>query len=209
LANAVTAQGKAAGDAWAALMRDKSLQFQFPDAAPNAKPPTWLTRLLEFLAHHGREISWLGWAAVAVVVLVALWFLIVWARGRGLTVASSPAARPMAPWQPSARQARLLLKDADALAAQGRFDAAVHLLLLVSIQEIAERQQGTVTPALTSREIASLPALSVLAQRIFSAIAQVVEVSRFGNRAIGEPEYRLCRSAFEKFAAADTWRVAA
>lgn len=207
MANAVTNHGTA--DAWAALMRDKSLQFSFPDADLNAKPPTWLTRLLEFLSHHGKEITWTGWALLAIVAAVVLFFLVRWLRGRGLSQAEGPTTQVMAPWQPSARQARLLLHDADGLAAQGRFDEAVHMLLLVCIQEIGERRHGLVTPALTSREIAILPALSVLAQRIFAGIAQVVEHSRFGRRPISETEFQLCRAAFEKFTRPDTWQVAA
>ena len=139
------AQGTNAGDAaaWHALMRDKSLQLQFPDADLNAKLPGWLTRLFAFLGHHGSAFSWAGWIALGIIVVLILWFGIRWFRGRDLSQSSTPAPRQMTPWQPSARQARLLLHDADGLAAQGRFDEAVHRLLLVSIQEITDRQQGT------------------------------------------------------------------
>jgi hypothetical protein len=190
-------------------MRDKSLQFSFPDAKPDTKPPSWLTHLVEFLRHHDKEIGWAGWALLAVLVALALWFLIRRFRDRPPARAVWPALRETAPWQPSARQARLLLRDADTLAVQGRFDEAVHTLLLVSIQEISDRQRELVTPALTSREIAALPALSALAQRIFSGIAQSVEHSRFGGHGIGEAEFQRCRAEFEQFTAADTWRIAA
>ena len=190
-------------------MRDKSLQFNFPDADLNAKPPSWLTYLADFLHRYDKEIGWAGWALLAVLVALALWFLIRRFRDRTPPRAVWPPPRQMALWQPSARQARLLLHDAEVLAAQGRFDEAVHMLLLVSIQEIGDRQRELVTPALTSREIAALPALSVLAQRIFSGIAQIVEHSRFGGHAIGEAEFQHCRAAFEQFTAADIWRTAA
>ncbi len=197
-------------DAWRALLRDKSLQFDFPDATVNTRPPSWLTHFLDFLARNHRQIDWAIWAVLAVVGLAAVWFAIRWLRRHGFTrVDTAPSPRQLSPWQPSARQARLLLEDADRLAAQGRFGDAVHLLLLVSIQEIGERQPGIVAPALTSREIGRLPALSVLAQRIFSGIAQVVEHGRFGGRAIGQAEFAQCRSAFEQFTRADAWQVAA
>jgi hypothetical protein len=190
-------------------MRDKSLQFSFPDANPDTKPPSWLTHLADFLRHHDKEIGWAGWALLAVLVALALWFLVRRLRDHPPPRAVWPPPRERTPWQPSARQARLWLHDAEVLAAQGRFDEAVHTLLLVSIQEISDRQRELVTPALTSREIAALPALSALAQRIFSGIAQVVEHSRFGGRGIGEAEFQRCRAAFEQFTAADTWRTAA
>lgn len=204
-------QGAGAGDAahWQALTRDKSLQFNFPDADLNAKPPGWLTHLLEFLARHGREFKWAGWALLAVVVAVVLWYLVRWILARRSPQANMSAASRIAPWQPSARQARLVLADALALAAQGRFDEAVHLLLLVSIQDITDRRHGLVTPALTSREIATLPALSPLAQRIFAGIAQVVERNRFAGHALGDEEFRTCRAAYEHFTHPGTWQMAA
>ncbi len=190
-------------------MRDRSIQFHFPDADIKIQPPpTWLTRLLEFIVHNARGIGWMGWTALALLAGVALFVLGRWLAGRNWS-RSALQKTEMAPWQPSARQARLLLQDADALAAQGRFGDAVHLLLLVSIQEIAERRHGAVTPSLTSREIATLPFLSALAQKIFSSLARVVELSRFGNRPIGEAEYKTCRAAFEQFTQFDTWRMAA
>jgi hypothetical protein len=203
--NSTVADGAAS---WRALMRDKSLQFNFPDAAPDAKPPSWLKPLVEFLSRHGKEINWAGWTLLVILVALALWFLVRKLKDRRLSHAPS-APSQMAPWQPGARQARLVLQDADRLAAQGRFDEAVHLLLLVSIQEIGDRQQGLVTPALTSREIAALPALTLLAQRIFSGIAQVVEHNRFGGHAIGEAEFQRCRAAFDQFTEFGTWRMAA
>ena len=197
-------------DAWSALMRDRSLQFQFPDADLNTKPPSWLTHFFDFLARHHRPIQWGLWVMVAVAVLVVAWLVVRWlVRHDFSSPADAVPQRPLSPWQPSARQARLLLEDADSLAAQGRFDDAVHLLLLVSIQEIGARRPGTVAPALTSREIARLPVLSPLAQQIFSDIAQVVEQSLFGGRAIGAAEFTRCRAAFEQFTRTDAWQAAA
>ena len=71
--NSSVADGAAS---WRALMRDKSLQFNFPDANPNAKPPGWLKDLVEFLGRHTREINWAGWALLAILVALALWFLV-------------------------------------------------------------------------------------------------------------------------------------
>lgn len=209
MAKAGAASGQGA-DAWAALMRDRSLQFQFPDADLKARPPNWLTHFFDFLARHQKPITWGLWALLAVAVLVAGWLLIRWLIRHDFSSRGDAAPpRPLSPWQPSARQARLLLEDADSLAAKGLFDEAVHLLLLVSIQEIGARRPGLVAPALTSREIARLPVLSALAQQIFSGIAQVVEQSLFGGRTIGESEFIRCRAAFEQFTRIDPWQAAA
>jgi hypothetical protein len=210
LAKAGAASGVMQGmDAWHALLRDKSVQFQFPDADINTKPPTWLTRLIAFLTRHHTEIKWGIWVILGAGLLIVGWLVVRWLIRRDWTGGEPPPApRTFSPWQPTARQARLLLEDADRLAAEGRFDDAVHLLLLVSIQEIGDRQSGHLAPSLTSREIARLPALSALAQRIFSGIAQVVERSLFGGRTIGQAEFAHCRTAFEQFTRPDAWQVA-
>lgn len=172
-----------------------------------AKAPGWLIRAVDFLIRHRREIEYGALVIVVVLALVLACFLVRHLRRRE---AAPPASEPVrTPWQPSAQQARLLLDDADALAAQNRFAEAVHLLLLVSIQEIADRRPGLVAPALTSREIASLPSLSPLAQKIFFAIALIVEKSRFGNRPLAADEYAQCRAAFAQFVQTDAWRDAA
>ena len=171
-------------------MRDKSLQFQFPDAAAPTPPPGWLMRLFAFLERHARQIEIGAWVLLAVLVLVAAFYFGRWLLRRGRAQPEAPTVRNLSTWQPSAQQARLLLSDADALAAVSSHAEAVHLLLLVAIQEIAQRRPGLVIPSLTSREIATLPELSTLARRIFFAIALVVERrSRFGNRPLGAAEY--------------------
>jgi hypothetical protein len=55
--------------------------------------------------------------------------------------------------------ARQLLGDADALAADGRYSEAAHLLLHRSIAEIDRRRPASIRKALTSRDIAALPTL--------------------------------------------------
>jgi hypothetical protein len=193
---------------WRALLRDKSLQFSFPDAQPLPTTPNWLVGLMIFIRQHYQWFEYTGWALVGIAVLVLAYFLFRGLRRRRNRNADTASTPPPA-WQPSAQQARLLLQDADALAEKGRFDEAVHHLLLVSIQEISERRPGQVPPALTSREIAKLPALSVKAQGIFALIAQVVEQCLFGGHAISASEFARCRAAFEQFTIPEIWRVAA
>jgi hypothetical protein len=62
-------------------------------------------------------------------------------------------------WRPDAAVARVLLADADALAAKGRYAEAAHLLLRRSVQDIEGSRPRLVRPALTSRDIAAHPGL--------------------------------------------------
>jgi hypothetical protein len=205
------AKGAGAGphEAWQALKRDSSLQFDFPDMPDSPPPPEWPRKLAEFLAAHAGFFRILGWVLLAIIALAIAFFLIRWLMRRGWARADLPAPHPAPAWQPSTEQARLLLADADALAAAGRHADAVHLLLHVSIQEIGERRPGLVRPAFTSREIATLPALSPMARRIFFEIALVTEKSLFGAQSLGAAEFAQCRAAFEQFLIPDVWQVAA
>src|SRR5690606_24390339 len=80
--------------------------------------------------------------------------------------------------------ARALLAEADALAAEGRFSEAVHLLLHRSVEDIEGRRPGLVKPAMTSRELSDARDLPSVARDAFSRIARAVEISLFGGRSI-------------------------
>jgi hypothetical protein len=84
-----------------------------------------------------------------------------------------------------------------------------HLLLLVAIREIGDRRPGLILPALTSREIAMLDALSPTARQLFSHIALMVERCIFGSRALSADDYAEVRSAFEQFTVPQAWQAAA
>lgn len=208
-ADVVTKGGQGTSQAWRALMRDKSLQFDFPDAAGEATtPPIWFLRLSEFFKAHNRELEIAGWLVLAAIALAIAYYAIRWLMRRDWTGEEAPPPRAWPVWQPSASQARLLLRDADALAADGRYSEATHLLLLVSIQEISDRRPGQVAPALTSREISTLGEISPMARGIFGEIALVVERSMFGGRALGADEFARCRAAFERFTIPEAWGTA-
>ena len=195
--------------AWRGLIRDHDIQFDFPDAPAVPPTPLWLRHLLEFLGRHAVWFRWGGWILLGTAVLIVGYFLLRHLLQRGLSQADNFPLRPMPAWQPTAEQARLLLRDADALAAQNRFEEAAHLLLLVAIQEIGDRRPGLVLPALTSREIGTLDALSPQARKIFSHIALVVERCVFGGRPLAAADYAEVRQTFEQFTVAHTWQAAA
>ena len=100
-------------------------------------------------------------------------------RRRGKEAAEEPE------WHMAEQPARQLLGEADALAAQGRYSEAAHLLLYRSIEEIDQRRPDTVRKALTSRDIAGLPALPARPAEAFGDIVRAVERSLFGGRTLG------------------------
>jgi hypothetical protein len=202
--------GVPAGDtAWRGLLGHRDIQFDFPDSAGVPPQPLWLRHLLQFLDHHAAWFKWGGWILLGAAGLAIAYFVVRHLLQRGFSQADNFPLRPMPAWQPSAEQARLLLQDADALAAQNRFEDAAHLLLLFAIQEIGDRRPGLVLPALTSREIATLDALSHQARQIFSHIALVVERCIFGGRALSADDYAEVRRTFEQFTVPHAWQAAA
>ena len=195
--------------AWRGLTSRHDIQFDFPDSPGITPQPLWLRHLLEFLARHATWFKWGGWILLGAAVLAVGYFLVRHLLQQGFSRADNFPLRPMPAWQPTAEQARLLLHDADALAAQDRFADAAHLLLLVAIQEIGDRRPGLVLPALTSREIATLDALSPPARRIFSHIAMIVERGVFGGRPLTAEDYAEARRSFEQFTVPHAWQAAA
>lgn len=190
-------------------MGHRDIQFDFPDSAGIAPQPLWLRHLIAFLNQHAAWFKWGGWILLGAAILAIVYFLGRHLMQRGFSQADNFPVRPMPAWQPTAEQARLLLKDADALTAENRFEEAAHLLLLFAIQEIGDRRPGLVLPALTSREIATLDALSPQARAVFSHIALVVERSLFGGRNLSADDYAEVRRTFEQFTHPQAWQAAA
>lgn len=189
-------------DAHRALLADESIQFELPTYQPPT-PPAWLEWLARFLSEDHPVLSALLWILAALAVLAILYLLARrfggWRRGRSEGTGEEE-------WRPQEAPARALLADADALAAQGRFGEAAHLLLFRSIEDIDSRRPELVGPALTSRDIAALPAIPERPRGAFARIAMMVERSLFARRPLAEPDWRDCRSAYEEFAFAEGWR---
>ncbi|HEV2867298.1 MAG TPA: hypothetical protein VGX37_12385, partial [Allosphingosinicella sp.] len=142
--------------------------------------------------------------AIAAIVLLIVYLIV-----RRLSGASWPWRRKGADaeesWRPEEAPARALLSEADALASRGLFSEAAHLLLFRSIEDIDSRRPALVRPALTSRDIAALPAIPERPRGAFSRIAMMVERSLFARRPLAEPDWRECRAAYEEFAFAEGW----
>lgn len=192
------------------LLADKTLQFDLTSRPlPKvSEPPGWLRALGRLIDALSGPLEIVFWILVGLAVAMLLYFIVREAIGprwrrRFKSAKTADAAAPE--WRPTAAAARLLLAEADRLAAAGRFDEAAHHLLLHSIQEVQDHRPRAIRPALTSREIGRLGILPAEARTAFGRIAAVVETSLFGGRPLGQAEFSECRQAYESFALPGAW----
>lgn len=195
-----------------ALRRHSDYQFDFP-SFHRPQPPEWLAALGRFLVQNWPAIKWAIWIIAAALILWAVYKL---ARKYGPLLPELlkrplklPSRPPPEQWRPAPAAARQLLKEADALAAMGRYSDAAHLLLLRSIEDIESRRPNLVRPNFTSREIGRLGALPELARNTFMSIAEVVERALFAGQPVGADVFAQCRQAYERFAFPDVWNAPA
>jgi hypothetical protein len=195
------------------LLHDRSLQFAFTAIKPPPTPhiPAWLRALGQFLAKALEAslpvLKILFWVGVGAVILLVVWLIareilgVRWALRRRAKAVRSPPVD----WAPDLRKARALLENADRLAAQGRFDQAVRLILHRGVEDIDQRRPRLVRPALTARDIAGLPSVPPAARAAFARIAAVVEFSAFAGQPIGRSAFDQCRAAYEAFILPAAW----
>lgn len=188
-----------------ALAADPALQFQMKGVEPPPPPPGWLQPLIELLSAMGPVFKFIFWLGLAAIVVAVLWFIAREVIRIRLPEKTGKLDIVDGGWRPAPAAALALLSDADALAEQGRYDEAVHLILLRSIGDIDGRLPNTVRPALTARDIADLQRLPAAARPAFALIARVVEASLFGGRAVDRADFTECRQAYEAFAFPAAW----
>lgn len=202
--------------AHAALLGDADLQLVRPEEAPVEltppdPPPSWLRAIGDFLASLGPVFQVIFWLAVAAVIAGLLYFLF----GEAIRIRFSGRKNPkvkteddvLVDIRPDAAAARSLLDEADALAREGRFAEAVHLLLFRSIEDIQARLEGGVPTSLTAREIAGLGRLPARAKRALAPIIKVVEHSYFGGQLVDAAGWQHARGSYEEFAFGEGWNT--
>ncbi|GAA0195718.1 hypothetical protein QOZ96_003496 [Brevundimonas nasdae] len=190
------------------LLRDDSFQFDRTGYHPPKIPqwPKWIGDMLDAIAPALKWVLWIGLALLAAAIL----YLII----REILRLRAPRAKPDKPkaavdaeWRPDAQAARDLLAGADALAAEGRYAEAAHLLLLRSVEDIDKHQPRALRISLTTREIAGLTSLPEAARPAFMKIGRVVERSLFGGAPVDAEDFADCRDAYEAFALPEGWRA--
>jgi hypothetical protein len=213
-----------------ALKADPSIQFDLPAVPPPPEPPRWLREVADWLgdvlAPVARFAEWIGsfmpdapfarfllWTALAVAALALAWAIYQRLRHGEWRLPRRRRAEAVDPgpkeeeWAPEAAPARSWLREADALAAQGRYAEAVHHLLFRSIEDIGRRRPRLVRPALTSRELAAAEMLPPPARSLFARIAGLVERSLFGGRPVEAGDWTAARAAYADLVLPGTWRA--
>jgi Domain of unknown function (DUF4129) len=142
----------------------------------------------------GSVVSLLAWLAVGVAVaLVALWVGAAVVRRRRETEADARAVLDVDGADPGLDPS---LAAVQRLAAQGQYPQAIHELLLLTVQRLADRHSRTVSGWLTSRElIRLLPATDEERQR-FSRLVTWVERALFGGQAVDRNTFDDCLADF-------------
>ncbi len=212
-----------------ALKADPTIQFTLQRGPPPPKPPEWLMQLGKWLGKLfepvGRGLLWIAhrlphwpyakillWGVLALVAIALVWA--VYSRVRHgewrwpRFVRRRPAvSQPIdAAWEPEAAPVHEWLREADLLAAEGRYAEAAHHLLRRSIDDIARRRPQLIRPALTSRELSASPAIPGSARDLFAGIARLVERSLFGGRMVDAADWTQARAAYRDFALPGAWR---
>jgi hypothetical protein len=190
------------------VLADKAMQFHL-EKPVTFQPPEWLgwfKPIGQFFEAFAPFAQFIFWGVVAMVVAIILYFIlrefvdIRWPWAKKQTEAEAPE------WLPDAAPARALLAEADALAANGRYGEAAHLILLRSVEDIERRRPKFLKPSSTAREIAGASALPDKARATFALIARHVEASLFGGQGLDAGSWTECREAYGRFALAGEWR---
>jgi len=201
------------------IIADGDIQTRFtvpPPERPPSPPPEWLKNLFGWMLGDGNGvIKALGWLLVGLIVLGALYLTVPWVRDL-FDALLARLRRPRVDddgdtieWRPDESGARNLLAEADRLAADGQFEAAAHLLLGRSLEDIANRRPGLLKPALTARAIALMGELPAPARTAFGRIAATVERSLWARLPLDQSAWQDARAAYEDFAFGPHWRGAA
>ncbi|MCI4646211.1 MAG: hypothetical protein MRY64_15625 [Hyphomonadaceae bacterium] len=197
-----------------AYLADPDLQLERPGRrvqearTPPVATPGWVRAIGRFFdglfSAIGPALGYVGILVVGALVVWLLWFLF----GEALSARFGRTGKErdlvldshVEDLRPDAAAARSLLEEADALAAEGRFAEAVHLLLFRSIEDIQTRKEGRLPTSLTAREIGGLSDLPDRARAALSPIIGVVERSFFGGRDVDSGGWQTARSSYEEFA---------
>lgn len=229
-----TAQAAANADRFAAAHRaltaDGDIQFAMGPVTPPPPPPEWLRALgralRDVLRPIVRGVRWLLrllpdgpyaqiflWSVLAIVGVAVGWMAYerirygVWRLPRRRRAGVVPVeTADEEGWTPNAAPVRAWLREADAMAAEGRYAEAVHHLLFRSVEDIGKRRPQVVRPALTSRELAAAGGIPAPVRGLFARIAGLVERSLFGGRAVGPDDWTAARAAYADIALPRTWR---
>lgn len=165
---------------------------------------TALNHLGHFLAPVGPFVPYILWAFLILLVAFLLSPVVrmfITSRFERLFVRHT--LRPDAEWRPTASAVAALLAEIDALAVNGDYDEAVHLLLMRSVADINAFRPDMVRRHFSARDILSHPLLPEAARPAFAEVVRWVEMSYFAGIKVGKEGFEACRDAYVSFAAAE------
>lgn len=201
-----------------AYLAEDTLQLERPDTEPEeieidppAQMPAWLRSFFEALGPVFKLLFYIG--AGLIVAFIAYHILATVFDFRLSDIFGDKNKKHRNGTQddilhalkPDEAAARTLLEQADALAREGKFAEAVHLLLFRSIEDIQTRREQRLSTALTAREIGKLDDLPAKPRAALGPIIQIVENSFFGGRPVDEPGWQTARKSYEDFAFGEAW----
>lgn len=145
----------------------------------------------------------IGWTAVLVGGTLLIFFLaneLPVLLDRWLAPARAAGRDGMRPGEGPAFDSAGTLADADRLAAERDFAAAIRILLFRGLMTLRERIDETAFPFLTSRELLDLASMSERARAALAAIVTTEELGHFGGRRLDARTYDESRRNFLRFA---------
>lgn len=172
---------------------------QEPPDLPDFTIPPWLVEAL----------LWLFGALVVAAILYLLFNLLLEALGgrsafrrnrNQLAAAEGVVETPVTLDQETRDRT---LAQADALAAEGRFTEAIHLLLLVAMDRLRRELGPKVAPALTSREVLHSAPIPETVVPPLTRMVALSEIKHFGGRVAAAPDYQSCRQDFLHFSSGE------
>ena len=185
------------------VLSDERIQSEFPGQLPAEMPrqnppgdpgdPGDLGALGAF----AEVVLWVLLGVGGVLLIVALAQRLA-GYTKDVRIADPPTATPAPVASPG-----LSLGAAESLAAAGRYDEAIHALLLVVFQGLG--REKTLAGSLTSREILDEVPLGAEARGQVEQLVGTVEISLFGGRMPGEADYGSALDSYRRFASAQGW----
>jgi len=167
----------------------------------------------EPVEHHDTRLNLdLGWLRIPLLVMLGIGLLVLLAFAiKSVMELARPTGRAVPKKAVETVEIRPLLQAAPEslpeleeimrLARSGAYEAAVHLLLLQGLRQLARLTGATVARSLTSREILRRHDLPAGSSRDLATLVGAVEISRFGGRSAGETLFATCLASYQRLAA--------
>ena len=168
------------------------------DSAAARPDPLRAEQLLFGLGPLAEVLRVLVWAGAVVGAVLAAMYVA--QRLFPGALGDPPFEEPGAELSPALSDAPL--RDAQALAREGRFAEAIHVLLLRTFEQLLRRRGIALAPGWTSREVLERASYPGQAREALAGLVGAVETCTFAGRPASEEDYRLCADRFRHLAAA-------